>query len=85
MDGCCIYDKVDLICNIACSLSNIDQSTHVRKFIRHIGCFHIGTGDFKTFFDKNFGKSAHADTTDSHKMYIYWMIKINFIHDVSPS
>ena len=85
MDSCCIDDKVDLICNVACGLSDVDQSAHVRKFICHIGCFHIRTGNFEPLFYKDLCKTAHADTADSHKMYIYWMIKINFIHDVSPS
>ena len=42
--------------------------------------FGVGTTDSKAFIQKNLGKTAHADSTDAHKMHVNRFFKINLIH-----
>ena len=50
------------------------------QFFGDIGGTDVGTGNSKSFFEKDFGKTAHADAADPHKMNMNWFLEIYLIH-----
>ena len=41
----------------------------------------IGAGYGKSLIQKYFCQAAHADASDSDKVYMFWFIKIYLIHN----
>ena len=80
MDGSCVYNQLYTAVNILSALSVMDFYALTFKMPGDGAFVIIGSGDHKATIDENFGKSAHADSADSHKMNFDWSVEIDLIH-----
>ena len=82
--SCRVYNKLYLVRDVLCTLSIHDFCAVRGKLIRQLRLVSIRTADMKFFLKKNLSKSAHADSSDSDKMYCQRFFEIYLIHMKCP-
>ena len=80
VNGCGVNNDINAVDYIGSLLAVKNNGTFIGEVIRERGLFVVRTGYRKSLFHEDFRKSAHADASDSDKVNMAWMIKINFIH-----
>ena len=83
MDSCRIHHHADsrLPLNIGRPLPVIYPCSLLLKTLRQGRLMGIGAGYGKSLIQKYFCQAAHADASDSDKVYMFWFIKIYLIHN----
>ena len=81
MDGAGENNHVQIIGNIFCPLSIKYGNGFRFQHIRQSAVRPVRTGNPETRIRKNFCKTAHADTADTHKKDRNGVMKIYFIHN----
>ena len=81
MDRCCVDNHIDIIFDIGCTLSVVDDGTTFLECTCKRTGFGIGTGDTEVFLKKDLGKAAHADAADTDKMNMKRFMKVYLIHN----
>ncbi len=80
MNSSSIYDQINAINNIGSTLSVENLRSVGCQMISKFTFLRIRTGNSETFFKKNLGQTAHADTADAYKVNMNRFMKINGIH-----
>ena len=81
MDGAGIDNQVDIRGDIFRSLAIGNAGSFFLQIFGQGRTLAVRTGNGKTGIQQNLGKTAHADTADTDKMYMNGIFKINLIHN----
>ena len=80
MDRSGVNHQINAVNDVGCARSVEDLCTFFGQVICQCAFLGIRTGYGESLFQKNLGKTAHADTADTNKMYVNRFCKINRIH-----
>ena len=84
-DRCRVYYDVDPGYNIRSFLPAEHGGAQILQMMCQGGLFVVGSGDAESFLQQDLGKTAHADAANADKVYVYRLLKINFIHKIPSS